>query len=146
MSDKETNFLTNPDNRRKIYAFTLLGCVLGIAAIGLMSIWNVGISESLTFKSIISFITVGVLSVFLYTLTYRHGEKKVRTLGFVTGICAIAFAGIAMMQLWFSAFEKVFFGQLSVTLVIVGLIAAFFIAVFDDFFENKKMKDENYLD
>lgn len=146
MSEEQTNILTDPDNRRKVYAFSLLGCVLGLAIIGLMSIWNVGISESLTFKLIVTFIIMGALSVFLYALTYRHGEKKIKLLGFVTGICAISLAGISLAQLWFTAFEKVFFGQLAVTLVIIGLIAAFFIAVFDDFFENRKMKDENYLD
>jgi len=53
---------------------------------------------------------------------------------------------LVLIQTWTSAFDGLIFGKIISTLVVVGLVAAFVMAVFDDFFENKKLKDENYLD
>jgi uncharacterized membrane protein len=138
--------LANPDNRRKIYAVTLLVCVLGLAAVGLSKVWGINFSDSFLFKICLTFVIGSALSIFLYTLTYRHGDKKIQRLGFFTGVCAATLSGVILLQIWFQAFNEAFFGKLSITLVVLGLIAAFIIAVFDDFFENKKMKEENYLD
>lgn len=134
------------ENRRNIYAYALLGCVVAIAAVGLLNIWGAGISESFTFKSILSFVVVACLSGFLYTLTFNHDIKLIERLGKTTGVIAAILSAVILAQIWFDAFQEIFFGKLSVTLLILGAIVAFIIAVFDDFFENKKLKDENYLD
>ena len=144
--ETNTNFITNPDNRRKVYAFILMACVLGLAAVGLLNVWGAGISESFTFKICLTFIIGSVLSIFLYTLSFRDKDDKIQKLALVTGGCAFSLSAVILLQVWFSAFNEAFFGKLSITLVIIGVITAFVIAVFDDFFENKKMKDENYLD
>lgn len=144
--ETKQNFLTDPENRRKIYAVILLICVLGLAAIGLATVWGADFSETFLFKICLTLVIGSALSIFLYTLTYRHGEQKIQRLGYFTGACATTLSGVILLQVWFEAFNEAFFGKLCITLVILGLIAAFIIAVFDDFFENKKMKEENYLD
>lgn len=134
------------ESRRNIYAYTLLGCILAIAAVGLLNVWDVGIGESFTLKSITSLIVVAALSGFLYTLTYNHDKKLVKKLGIVTGIAAVALSAMILGQIWLDLFKEVIFIKIAVTLVIVGLLAAFGIGMADDFFESKKLKDENYLD
>jgi len=135
-----------PEKRRNIYAITLLGCVFAIAIVGLLNVWGAGIDGTLTFKSILSFVVIASLSGFLYTLSFNHDIKIVEKMGAATGVIAVILSGVILAQIWFDAFQEVFFGKLSVTLVILGALVAFAIAVFDDFFENKKLKDENYLD
>ena len=134
------------ESRRNIYAYTLLGCVLAIALVGLLNIWEVGIDNSFTFKSITSLIVIAGLSGFLYTLTYNHDKKLVKKLGIATGIAAVALSAVILGQIWFDLFQDIIFGKIAITLIIIGLLAAFGIAMSDDFFENKKLKDDNYLD
>ena len=134
------------EKRRNIYAFTLLGCVIAIALVGILNIWNVGMNESFTFKTVMSLIVVACLSAFLYTLTYNHDKKLVKKLGLITGIAAVALSVMTLGQIWFDLLEIFVFGKIASTLVIIGLLAAFGIAMSDDFFQDKKLKDENYLD
>lgn len=136
----------NQSKRRDIYAYTLLGSVLAIALVGILNIWNVGISGTMTYKSIASFVVIGGLSCFLYTLTYNHDKKLVKKLGFITAIAAITLSAMILGQIWFDLFKEVIFAKIASTIIIIGLLAAFGIALSDDFFENKKLKDENYLD
>lgn len=135
-----------PESRRNIYAITLLGCVVAIAIVGLLNIWGMNTGESFTFKAILSFVVIAGLSGFLYTLTFNHDIKLIEKMGAATGVIAIVLSVVILAQIWFEAFQEAFFGKFSVTLVILGALVAFAIAVFDDFFENKKLKDENYLD
>lgn len=134
------------DKRRNFYAFALLGCVLSIAIVGLLNIWDIGISGTLSYKFIASAVVLGGLSGFLYTLTYNHDKKLVKKLGMITGIAAVALSAMILGQIWLDLFKGAVFIQITFTLVIIGLLAAFGIAMADDFFEGKKMEDENYLD
>jgi hypothetical protein len=134
------------EKRRNLYAFTLLGCVFAIAIVGLLNIWNIGISGTLSYKFIASAVVLGGLSGFLYTLTYNHDKRLVKKLGMITGIAAVALSAMILGQVWLDLFKGIVFGQIAFTLIIIGLLAAFGMAMSDDFFESKKMKDENYLD
>lgn len=138
--------MKTPESRRNIYAYSLLGCVTAIAFVGLLNIWDTGISNTFTYKSILSFVVIAGLSGFLYTLTFNHDVKLIEKLGKTTGVIATTLSVVILAQIWFEAFQEIFFGKLAVSLVIIGVIVAFVIAVFDDFFENKKLKDDNYLD
>ena len=138
--------MKTPETRRNAYAYTLLGCVIVIAIIGLLNIWGAGIGASFTTKSIFSLVVVACLCGFLYTLTYNHDKKFVKQLGLVTGIAATGLSALILGQIWFEIFNNAFFGKLAFTLLIIGGLAGFGIAMADDFFESKKLKDENYLD
>jgi hypothetical protein len=136
----------SPVKRRNFYAYALLGSVLAMAVIGLLNVWDAGLSGSFSYKAITSLVVTASLATFLYTLTYNHERKLVKKLGMVTGIAAVGLAGVLLAQIWFDAFQELILGKVIVTFVIIGLLAAFGIAVADDFFDNKKLKDENYLD
>lgn len=134
------------EQRRNIYAYSLLGSILAIAIVGLLNVWQVGIEASITYKVIGSFIIVASLSAFLYALSFNHDIKLIEKLGNLTGILAVALSAVILLQIWFEAFQEAFFLKITVTIVILAALSAFVIAIFDDFLENKKFKDENYLD
>lgn len=141
-----TEFFKDADKRGKTYAYTLLGCVMAIAFIGLLGIWGLAPLDSTLYKFIASFVTVGCLSGFLYTLNMGSDKKYSQRLVYIVGSSAVALAVLVILQMWTSFMNDLFFGKIVSTLVVAGLLAAFIMAMFDDFFENKKLKDENYLD
>ncbi len=140
------NLVPDADKRSKAYAYTLLGCILAIAITGLLGIWGLAPLDSMIYKLLASFVTVGALSGFLFTLNAETNKKISQRLVYIIGACAIILAILVLIQTWTSAFDELIFGKAVSTFVIIGLLAAFVMAVFDDFFENKKLKDENYLD
>ena len=140
------DFLKNAEKRGKAYAYTLLGCVAAIAFIGLLGIWGLAPVDSTLYKLIVTFITVGALSAFLYTLNTGSDEKFSQKIVYIIGGSAIALSLLVLLQTWTSVMGDLLFGKFISTLLVVGLFAAFILAVFDDFFENKRLKDENYLD
>lgn len=134
------------EKRRKFYAITVIASIVIISIIGLLSIWDVGLNANFTVKTVISLCILAVLSMFLYTLTYNHDKKIVKQLGYITGIAATAISVLIMGQIWCDMLNEIIFGKIIVTLIIIGGLAGFGIAMSSDFFESKKLKDENYLD
>ena len=62
-------------------------------------------------------------------------------------VLLILLAALMMIgQLWFAWFDMVFFWKLLATIVILGLVISFLIAVLTDFSDEKSMKDDQYLD
>lgn len=53
---------------------------------------------------------------------------------------------LVLLQMWFSLFDMVFFWKLLVTLVILGSVASFVIAIKQDLTEDKKLKDDKFID
>jgi hypothetical protein len=140
------NMLPNTDKRSKAYAYTLMGCILAIALIGLLGIWGIAPLDSTLYKLVTSFVTIGALSGFLFTLNAETDKKISQRLVYIVGGSTIGLALIVLLQIWTSLLDESIFSRIVGTLVVIGLLAAFVMAVFDDFFENKKLKDENYLD
>lgn len=58
----------------------------------------------------------------------------------------VASAAVAIGQMWFDLFSEAVFIKLLATFVILGLAAAFVAAVKQDISEEKKLKDDKYLD
>jgi len=139
-------FLKNAEKRSKTYAYTLLGCIAAIALIGLAGIWGIAPIDSILYKLVVTLITIGSLSAFLFTLNSESDKKFSQRIVYTIGGCAIGLALLVVLQIWTDAFNDLFFGKIISTLVVIGLLGSFVLAVFDDFFENKKLKDENYLD
>ena len=136
------------EKRRKIYAYILLACILALAGIGIMGVWGmISFGDfSVLMKLIITFIIVGMLSGFLYTLSFQQEAETRKYLVYISGVMGIALSGTILLQTWLQFFDETLFGRLILTFIVIGVISAFIIALFDDFFENKKLKDENYLD
>ena len=55
-------------------------------------------------------------------------------------------AALLLVQLWFESFSYVFFWKILATVVILGLVISFVIAVLADFSSEKSLKDDKYLD
>jgi len=140
------NFLKDASKRGKTYAYTLLACVIAIALIGLASIWGIAPINSTLYKLVVTFISIGALSGFLFTLNSEADKLISKRISYIIGGCAIGMALIVITQIWTDFLGDILFGKIISTLLVIGLLGAFAIAIFDDFFENKKLKDDNYLD
>ncbi len=119
---------------------------MAIAFIGLAGIWGIAPADSILYKLIVTLITAGALSGFLFTLNAETDKKLSQRLVYIIGGCAVSLGLLVVLQIWTDFMNDVFFAKIISTLVVIGLLGAFALAVFDDFFENKKLKDENYLD
>lgn len=140
------NLLKDPEKRRKFYAYSLLGCVIAIAAIGLLNIWGIGPQDSTFYKIMLTLVIVATLSGFLYTLNFGSDQKYSQKLVYLIGGAASLLSLLVIIQMWTTFMDGAIFGKTTLSLVVIGLLAAFVLALFDDFFENKKLKDDNYLD
>lgn len=61
-------------------------------------------------------------------------------------VLVLAGAALVLLQMWFHIFDATIFWKLLVTLVIIGSVASFIIAVKQDLTDEKKLKDDKYLD
>ncbi len=58
----------------------------------------------------------------------------------------LALGAMSILQLWFDLFSDTFFYKAMITLVIVGGIATFIIAVREDLAESDQLKKDKYID
>ena len=63
----------------------------------------------------------------------------------IVGLVIVA-AALMIIQLWFESFSYIFFWKILGTVVILGLVISFVIAVMADFSSEKSLKDDKYLD
>jgi len=59
---------------------------------------------------------------------------------------AVLSVGLILAQMWFTLFPAEIFWKLLVTLVLLGALVSFLIAVKQDLSEEKKLRDDKYLD
>ena len=73
---------------------------------------------------------------------------KINTNVLVKSIIGVVLIGAALtlLQIWFDLFTWIIFWKLIATLVIIGSVVSFIIAVMIDMGDQKKLKDEKYLD
>lgn len=73
---------------------------------------------------------------------------KVNINALVRGIVILVVAGAALvlLQMWFNIFAAEIFWKLLVTLVVIGSVVSFIIAVKQDLSDEKKLKDDKFLD
>lgn len=137
----------NIEKRRRTYSFILFGCILGITSIGLLNVWSTSLLEATFYKTLGTLIIGVFLSALLYTLTFRdESEKTEKHLITIIGIASTLLAILFITQIWFDLLDGILFGKITITAVIVAVVAGFIITLKDDFFENKSLKDQNYLD
>ncbi len=60
--------------------------------------------------------------------------------------CVLGGAGLTILQMWTHVLQWDAYIKICGTLGIVLLVAGFLLVVKSDFSENKKLKDQNYLD
>lgn len=53
---------------------------------------------------------------------------------------------LVLVQMWFHPFASLFFWKLMATLVLLGGLVSFFIAAKQDISDEKKLRDDKYLD
>lgn len=73
---------------------------------------------------------------------------KINTNVLVKSIIGVVLLGAALtlVQIWMGLFESLIFWKLIATLVIIGSVVSFIIAVMVDMGDQKKLKDDKYID
>lgn len=61
-------------------------------------------------------------------------------------VLVVTGAALLLLQMWLHVFAVEIFWKLLVTLVIIGSVASFIIAVKQDLSDEKKLKDDKFLD
>ncbi len=62
-------------------------------------------------------------------------------------IClVVAGAALVLVQLWFAPFAQVLFWKIFATLVILGTVVSVVLAIKADMTEEKKLKDDKFVD
>lgn len=133
------------ENRRKAYAIGFLGSGFALAATGLFIVWSPD-DWSSVFNITLTLLVTLLSSAILFTLSFSQDDRVSKKTVVIIGGCAIALAATLIAEIWFDIFEDSMLFQVVVTLLVIAGAAGFFLSVWDDFFENKKLKDENYLD
>ena len=137
----------NLTDRRKAYAMTFLVSGLALGGVGILALWAPDMISGTLGKITLTLVVALAASATLFMLTFGSEEDKItRKMVLIVGGCTVAITGILLGQIWFQFLEDSILGKIVVSLVVVCVLAGFVISVWDDFFENKKMKDENYLD
>lgn len=140
------------DVRRRFYASTLLVCLIAIAGIGVVTLWAPDLISSTVMKTLATLGIVAGLSTVFYLYASEVSEsfgKKSRLLGSLVSVTCGAAAALALLticQIWGDVFDDETFVKLGVTVLVIGGMAAVIMAIWDDFFENNRLKDQNYLD
>ena len=62
----------------------------------------------------------------------------------ISGILVVG-SSLVLLQLWFDLFNDLIFWKLLVTLGILGCLGSFMIAIRQDMDEEKKMKDDKFV-
>lgn len=61
-------------------------------------------------------------------------------------VMAIILSAVVLGQLWWSLLSDAVFVKTIATIVVLGVLVSFIIAVSSDMSEEKSLKDDNYLD
>jgi len=142
-----TGLFKDAGGRRKIYALLFLFSGLALGAVGLLALWAPDFITSFIVKTVLTLVILAALSSVLFVLTFGSDNDKIsQKMVLIIGICAVTLSLILIGETWFDLFEGTFLGKMIISLLGVGLLAGCVMAVWDDFFENKRLKDEHYLD
>lgn len=134
-------------SQRKTYAGAFLLSGLTLGGVGILALWTPDLISGTLFKIILTLGVALAASATLFMLSFGSEEDKLtRKMTLVIGICSVAITALLVGQIWFRILEETMLGKLVATLIVICLLAGFVISVWDDFFENKRLKDENYLD
>lgn len=137
----------NITERRKAYALTFLISGLALGGVGILALWAPDMISGTLGKVTLSLVVALATSATLFMLTFGSEEGKLtRKMVLIIGGCTVTISGILLGQIWFDFLEESVLGKIVLSLVCIGFLAGFVISVWEDFFENKKLKDENYLD
>lgn len=63
----------------------------------------------------------------------------------IIGLAVVA-AALILVQMWFEIFDGLVFFKMLMTLLILGGIASFIIAVVTDMDEEKRLRDDKFID
>ena len=139
--------MKDTETRRKVYGYGFMSSGLLLGLVGLFVMWAPDIISGTTAKLALTLFLTLCLSSVLFVLTFVNDDERLsKKVVYIIGACAIALSAILLGEIWFDILENTILGKITVTLVMIAGLAAFVLAVWDDFFESKRLKDENYLD
>lgn len=134
------------EGRRKFYAFGLLTSFITLIAVSIFTVWSADLLDSNIIKILVTLLILMGISGYLYIFSFGYAETKSKVLVFFSSAAAVMLTLIVLLQIWFGTFDKDLFIKLAITFIIVKAAAYGILAIVEDFFDSKKLKDENYLD
>lgn len=123
-------------------------CAIGVLAaiLGLVEMWTYAIDWDIFLKIMGTTLIIGTELSLLMAINYdmESSRRKLLFLGLVTltGIATV----LITLQIWTQFLEWHIFLKIMASIGIVVFLAGFLLAVAEDFGNNKRLKDQNYVD
>lgn len=117
-----------------------------MAALILTQMWVTHLPEAFVTRMIITIAITGLYGIYIAMVWDDADKSRHRTLLVSLG----AFGGIAtaliLYQTWTEAIEWAMFVKILVSILILSGTVSFILAVREDFFDGKRLKDDDYID
>ncbi len=141
-----SHFISDPALRRKIYGLIFLLSGIAIGIVGISVVWAPNFLDSSALKAMATFGVCASTSAVFFIMTFRNEDLVAKNMAKLIAVCVLGIGILLIGEIWFDILKDTFFGKLLVTLFVLAGLGGFVMAVWDDFFENKRLKDENFLD
>ncbi len=130
----------------KVLFLTLMAAGSLAAVLGIMQIWFNFLEWDIFLKVMATIVIVGGIAGFLMAVDYDMPASREKYLLGAMILLAIAMGGLILAQMWWWMMDWGDFAKIFGTVLILFVLASFFLAVKEDFGTNKKLKDDNYID
>lgn len=132
--------------RGKIMFYALMGTGIIGALLGLAQMWLDILEWDDFVKTLITLVITGSLISFLTAVDYDMPAVRSKILFAALVVLIVAISGMVIVQLWWVGFQWGVFAKVVVSLGILTVLVAFLLAVTEDFGQNKKLRDNSYID
>ncbi|MEM6671834.1 MAG: hypothetical protein AAF726_03265 [Planctomycetota bacterium] len=136
---------TSSGATRGILAWTFMGSVVSLAAVGLLVLWGSTLG-GLVGEVTLSLLVVAVLSGVLIALTLHRARSQYGWITTAVASLSVALGLLFLAKIWMSGLDHAVFAKLAGTLVILLVVLAFLGAATADLSEDRKLREQNYLD
>lgn len=130
----------------KILFYALMGTGIAGALLGLVQIWTEFLEWDDFVKALITLVITGSVISFLAAVEYDLPAMRSKILFSALVALIVTISGMVIIQLWWVGFSWSAFTKVVVSLAILTGLIAFTLAVCEDFGQNKKLRDKDYID
>lgn len=130
----------------KTLGIGLIALAVLFAGLVLAEMWIPTFPEDVLIRALISLIVTGVYGIYL-GMVWDDMEKSrhramLMSLGGFGGVGVV----LILLQTWGEVFAWDLFAKMMVSLIVVSGAVSFILGIREDFFNNKRLKDQDYID